>query len=203
MNNSQIYVPSDEDHLFDGIYKTSIPGLLFIKVVPHIDDRGFFSELVRLPELNSLIDEPFNIAQLNLAKSKTNVARGFHKEEWAKLVMVLTGECLAVMVDVRPESPTFGHHVKFHFGENSTTPLGAIYIPNGMANGYLTINGPLNYFYCFNALYKNRNKSFDMSLSLFDPDLNIDWPIPRDQFILSHRDTTASSLRELFPEKFK
>lgn len=200
LNN--IYQPQPEQHIVDGIYKTSLNDVLFIEANKHVDERGFFAELVRLPELNQIIAEPFLIAQLNLAHSVTHVARGFHKEEWSKLIMVLSGECLSVLVDVRPDSSTFGQHIKFHFGDNGQTPAGAVYLPKGMGNGYLVMAGPLNYFYCFNALYKDRNKNGDLSLSLFDPDLNIDWPIPKDQMQVSDRDKNSSTLRQLFPAKF-
>lgn len=202
MTLTNVYQPTPDQHIVDGIYKTNLNDVLFIEANKHDDERGFFAELVRLPELNQVIAQPFQIAQLNLAHSVTNVARGFHKEEWAKLVMVLTGECLSVLVDVRPESSTFGQYVKFHFGDQGQTPPGAIYLPQGMGNGYLAITGPVNYFYCFNALYKDRNKAGDLSLSLFDPDLKIDWPIPQDQMLLSERDRNSSTLRQLFPEKF-
>ncbi len=202
MNLTDIYKPSPATHLVDGIYQTNLTDVLFIEANKHTDERGFFAELVRLPELNQVIAEPFHIEQLNLARSVTHVARGFHRENWAKLIMVLTGECLSVIVDIRPESPTFGQHLKLHFGDSGQTPAGAIYLPRGMGNGYLALSGPVNYFYCFNALYKNRDTSGDMSLSLFDPDVAVTWPIPREQMLLSDRDKSASTLRQLFPDKF-
>lgn len=202
MNLNQIYQPDSSLHLVDGIYKTHLSDVLFIEANKHVDERGFFAELVRLPELNQVITQPFHIEQLNLAQSMTHVARGFHRENWAKLIMVLTGECLSVIVDIRPQSPTFGQHLKLHFGDHGQTPPGAIYLPPGMGNGYLALAGPVNYFYCFNALYKNRDTSGDMSLSLFDPDVAVEWPIPHEQMRLSQRDQSASTLRQLFPDKF-
>jgi dTDP-4-dehydrorhamnose 3,5-epimerase-like enzyme len=51
-------------------------------------------------------------------------------------------------------------------------------------------------------LYKDRDPAGDQAISLFDPDLNIAWPTPKEEMVISERDRQAVTLREKFPQKF-
>ena len=58
------------------------------------------------------------------------------------------------------------------------------------------------YSYAVDKLYKDRDKSGDVAISLFDPDLGVDWPIDKKNIVVSQRDINTISLREKYPEKF-
>ena len=58
------------------------------------------------------------------------------------------------------------------------------------------------YSYAVDKLYKDRNTDNDIAISLFDPDLGVEWPIDKEQMIISQRDIDTISLREKFPQKF-
>lgn len=184
------------------VYKTDIPGLYFIEHKTFEDERGFYSELYRIPEIDALNSLQFAVKQVNLSLSHTNVIRGFHAENWNKLITVFTGEAYCVLVDVRPESPSFGRSELFTLGDSKSSLKGSLFVRAGIANSLLVLSGPANYFYCVDQLYAERDTSNDVAISLFDPDLNIDWPIPREQMIMSERDKNSISLKEKFPEKF-
>lgn len=184
------------------LYETEIPGLLFFQHKRFDDDRGFYAELSRVPEIDVVNNEFFKIKQVNLALSNTNVIRGFHAEGWNKLVSVVTGEAYCVLVDTRPESPSFGNSQLFILGDSKNSLPGSLYIPAGIANSLFVVNGPVNYLYCVDQLYAERDPSNDVAISLFDPDLNITWPVERNKMTISDRDKNAVSLREKFPEKF-
>ena len=194
----QTFEATPQSDLGNGIHPTALPGVFFISQLPLTDERGFYSEIARIPELNPHLEKPFIVAQTNLSASKTNVIRGFHAENWNKLITPLTGKCLSVLADIRPESPAFGQVLAFNF---SPLQMGSIYVPAGVANSFLVLEGDVNYHYLTDALYKDRDKSGDVSLNLFDPDLGVEWPIPRDQMVISTRDTQTKSLKELFPQK--
>lgn len=177
------------------IQKTSIDGLLYLDYDFHGDDRGFFAEIVLLPDLNQFLNTPFTPKQYNLARSQQNVARGFHAEPWNKLVTVISGTAQCVIADIRPGSSTYKQTETFVLGDQGKR--GCLYIPVGLANAYCVTQGPMNYFYMVDALYRDRDKSGDKAISLFDPELAINWPIPQDQMILSARDKDAVSLQNL------
>ncbi len=206
MLNIPLYQPTETDHLADGIFKTSLPGLLFIQSQKHTDKRGYFSEVARLPELNTVLDKPFKPVQINHAKNRKNVIKGFHAEGWNKLVTVPNGVAFSVLLDVRKDSPTFGKWQAFLLGDDAEFPnalYGALYIPRGVANSVLVMTETLNYFYFFDKLYKDRDPKKDVAINLFDPTLNIPWPVEKDKLIISERDQKAVNLNDLYDVEFK
>ena len=196
------YSPSEAYKISPSVYRTNLTGLLYLPFTRYEDNRGFFAEISRIPEFEAVTGQPFVVKQVNQAQSNTNVVRGFHAEDWNKLVMVATGKCFCALVDVRPESSTFGQAETLVLGEGEGTLTGALYIPKGFANSVCVLAGPVNYIYCVDALYSQRDPKNDVAISLFDPDINLDWPIPREQMIYSQRDTDSQTLRQRFPEKF-
>lgn len=176
------------------IQPTSISGLWYLNYDFHGDNRGFFAEVALLPDLNSQLPTPFVPQQFNLARSAQNVARGFHAEPWNKLITVVSGTSQCVIADIRPDSPTYKQTESFVLGDDGQR--GCLFISRGLANGYCVVNGPMNYFYAVDALYRDRNTSGDTAISLFDPDLNVTWSIPKENMILSDRDQNAVFLRD-------
>lgn len=198
----QTYQPETNLKIAEDIYKTKIDGLFFLPHHTYPDNRGFYSEVSRIPEVESVIGQKFVTKQVNHSRSNTNVVRGFHAEAWNKLITVASGKVLSVLVDIRPDSPTFGQTEKFILGSDEEALNGAIFVTQGIANGFMVLEGPADYIYLVDALYAERDKSGDKAINLFDQDINVEWPIPREQMIFSDRDANSISLRELFPDRF-
>lgn len=198
----QTYQPEKDLKIAEDIYKTKIDGLYFIPHHSYPDGRGFYSEVARIPEVEAVTGEQFVAKQINHSRSKTNVVRGFHAEAWNKLITVACGKVLSVLVDIRPESPTFGQTEQFLLGSDDESLQGAIYVTKGIANGFLVLEGPADYLYVVDALYAERDTNGDRAINLFDQDINVQWPIAKDKMIYSERDAQSISLRELFPDKF-
>lgn len=197
------YQPKKASEAGQGFLQTPFAGMYYLPLKVFKDERGYFTETGRVPEIEKLVDHEFKIAQLNLSLSKTNVARGFHAEGWNKLVTVTTGVAMCAWVDIRPESETFGQVFSMKMGDGQEAHFGSVYIPQGIANSFLVIEGPMLYSYAVDRLYKDRDQSGDAAISLFDPDLGMNWPIDEDQIIISQRDVDSISLKEKFPKKFK
>ncbi len=205
MNTQQIpstYLPTDANKVQEGVYKTTINGVLYIDRPIYKDERGFFSEVVKIPELEAIIGQPFQVKQVNHARSEQNVLRGIHAEGWNKFVFVLTGLCFAAIVDVRPDSETFGKKEYFLLGSGENALTGCLFLPSGMGNSVCVLKGPVDYLYLVDRLYQDRDKSGDVAITLFDTDLNIPWPVAKEDMVISERDTNAITLREKSPEKF-
>lgn len=180
------------------VEECSIKGLFLIERDPSVDERGFFREIYRKSSLEA-IGINFDPIQANHSLSETGVIRAIHGEKWNKLVYPLTGKMFAAIVDLRPESATFGKHEDFIFdntGEN--LPNKALFIPNGLGNSICAIKGPVNYIYVVDA-YWTKDSSY--SINPFDSDLNIAWPVTNP--VISEKDQASPSLRQLFPDKFK
>lgn len=202
MDFKNVYIPESKLLLAKGYFKTRIDGLIYCEHSKNIDARGYFSEVGKIPGLNDLIPEPFEIKQISHAQSNKNVARGFHAENWAKYVQVVSGKCFSAIADVRPESNTFLNVEIFILGEGQDALDGSLYIPPRLGNSMCVLEGPVNYIYFFNMLYSDRDISGDVAISLFDRDLNVDWPIPSSDMIISKRDAQALFLRDKFPDSF-
>jgi len=199
---SQLYQPIKAKQLTENIYKTKIKGLFYIKRNSFSDNRGFFAELAHLPQIETVIKNPFVIKQINHSQSITNVIRGLHAEDWNKLTFITTGLAFCALVDINPQSETFAQTETFRLGFADNALTGSLFVTSGIANSICVLKGPVEYTYCVDKLYKDRDKKGDQPISLFDPDLNISWPIPKQQMIISQRDKNAVNLRQLFPEKF-
>jgi len=180
----------------NGIYKTTIDGLYYIDRLKHEDDRGYFSEVARIPELEALTGNHFVVKQINHARSSLYVARGIHAEGWNKYIFITRGSCFCALADLRKDSPTFKKVETFQMGVAGLN--GSLFVPIGVGNSYVVTEGPMDYVYFVDRLYKDRDKSGDAAISLFDPDLNIDWPIAKEKMIFSERDKNCINISSYF-----
>jgi dTDP-4-dehydrorhamnose 3,5-epimerase len=190
------FLPENEQQLPSGLFSTPFAGMYFLPFQSAADERGFYAELFRLPELNSELKESFGIQQVNLSYSLTHVIRGFHAENWRKLITILTGTAFCAFADFRQNSDTFGQVFTALVGESGIK--GSFFLPAGIGNSFCVTQGPVNYVYAVDQLYKSRDTNGDVAVSLFDPDLQVPWPISREEMILSQRDRAAITFKERF-----
>ena len=197
-----MFLPNPDLEIKPGVYKTKIEGLYYLSYNFTADERGFFAEVGHAHKIEAVAGQPFKIAQVNHSRSNLNVVRGLHAEGWNKLTTVINGLAFSALADVRPESPTFGQVEAFELGPDNGGLKGSLYISEGIANSVCVLKAPVDYIYCVDKLYQDRDPRGDQAISLFDPDLAIAWPIKREQMIISTRDKDAVMLRQKFPQKF-
>jgi dTDP-4-dehydrorhamnose 3,5-epimerase len=198
MNNNNFYQASKNQELEKNIFSTSIDGLYYIKYPKFIDDRGFFSQVLEPKLITQKINPDFQIKQVNLSVSKTKVIRGMHAEGWNKLITVASGHALCVLADIRQDSSTYKKIEYFDFQAKENSNWGeALYISAKIANSICAVEGPVYYLYGVDQLYEDRNPADDKAISVFDPDLNIQWPFPKEELIISQRDLDSITLKEL------
>lgn len=184
----------------EGVFETGIKGLWYIERKQFDDERGFFAEIAYIDKIEKLIGQKLVIKQVNYSRSLDRVVRGMHAEEWKKLITVTCGLAFCALADIRPNSKTFGKVVNFKLGEGGLA--GSLFVEEGIANSFCVIKGPVDYVYCVDRQYSARDPKGDVAISLFDPDLAIDWPLKEEEMILSERDKNSVSLRQRFPDKF-
>jgi len=182
------------------ITKTSIPGVVIIKRPIFSDNRGFFHEIFRANELSEVTGIDFKPVQWSHAMSKPKVIRAIHTENWNKLIYPVTGVLFAPIVDVRPDSETFGKIEEITIDNTKKdTERGAVFLPAGIGNS-VCVKGTkdLHYIYLVDEYWDDAKAA---GFAWDDPDININWPI-KDP-IISERDRKNPTLREKYPEKFK
>jgi len=109
----------------------------------------------------------------------------------AKLVRVVTGAIYDVAVDVRRNSPTFGHWVGTELSENNHRMM---WIPVGFAHGFLSLTDETQLVYKCTDFYASQ---YERTIMWNDPDLAISWPIPAgERPIISGKDSAGSPLKE-------
>ncbi|MBD3768963.1 MAG: dTDP-4-dehydrorhamnose 3,5-epimerase [Rhodobacterales bacterium] len=175
---------------FDGL-----EGVILIHPVRIEDERGFFAETFRQSEFaDNGINCQFVQANHSLSRPKGTL-RGLHFQkapyEQAKLVRCTSGRILDVVVDIRPQSPTFGHHVSVELSAQTGDQL---FVPAGFAHGFCTLESDTEIIYSVSQYY---TPEADSGLAFDDPDLGIEWPFPASEMTLSDRDRMWPGLSAL------
>lgn len=174
------------------IIQTEIKDLVIIEPNVFYDQRGYFSESYKESNYKEAgIIESF--LQDNLSKSEKNVLRGLHFQEppfaQAKLIQVIQGAVLDVVVDIRKNSKTYGHHFKIELNAENKLQL---FVPSGFAHGFLTLEDNTIFSY---KCSKEYNKESEGSIYWKDADLNIDWGVSNP--IVSEKDNIAKTFNNL------
>lgn len=164
---------------------THIKGLKIFEPKVWGDDRGYFYEAFNANVFKEAgIDCEF--VQDNQARSTYGVLRGLHYQlppfAQAKLVRVIEGEVLDVVVDIRPDSATYGEHYTILLSAENKRQL---FVPRGFAHGYVVLSPTAEFFYKCDNFY---NKESEGGLLWSDPGLAIDWKIEAKDAILSEKD---------------
>lgn len=161
-------------------------------VVPRAfgDDRGFFMEVYRKDQFESL-GLPGDFVQWNHSRSVRGVVRGLHFQ-WhppmAKYMRVTAGDAMLVAVDVRRGSPTLGQ--SFTLAASAENRL-ALFGEAGFARGFAVTSDAAEIEYLCTAIY---NPAGEGGIRWDDPALGIEWPVLDP--ILSPKDAAAPSLAE-------
>jgi dTDP-4-dehydrorhamnose 3,5-epimerase len=166
--------------------KTSISGAYIIERQPVSDLRGDFARVFCVEEFKSKGLE-YNMVQSNISTTKKQgTIRGMHYQvegsEEDKLVMCVKGIILDVILDARRTSATFGKHIKVELSEDNNRML---YVPKGVAHGYLTLQDNCTVFYQVSSFY---NRDRERGIRWNDHFFNIDWPV--DKPIISDKDSS-------------
>ena len=161
-----------------------IAGAWLIDITPVTDARGFFA-MTWLPR--ELSDRGMNpaLAQCNLAFNHTRgTLRGMHFQKaphaQAKIVRATRGALLDVIVDLREDSPTFK---KWDAVELTADNRRMLYMPEGIAHGYLTLTDGTEAYYHASSPWV---KEAESGVRWDDPAFAIEWPFP--PMVMSERD---------------
>lgn len=168
------------------LLESNIEGVFELCSEPHKDHRGFFKTSIDTYELRrhglGLFDQ---FAQVNMAHNiGWGTLRGLHwtayPNDQAKLVTCTQGMVYDVVLDVRPGSPTYGKWDAYYLSASNTRWL---YVPPGIAHGYLTLEQRTTVLYMVDKPYvaeAARGIRYD------DPQFKIAWPL--DVRVISEAD---------------
>ena len=173
--------------------KSNIDEVVIIEPQIHSDSRGYFFESFNQKEFEEKVCKT-TFVQDNESKSSFGGLRGLHFQKppfaQSKLVRVVKGAVLDVAVDIRTGSPTFGQHVSIELTEDNHRQF---FIPRGFAHGFSVLSEEVIFQYKCDNLYAPQ---YEGAIAWDDPDLGIDWHIPKDKMLLSEKDKIHPRLKE-------
>jgi dTDP-4-dehydrorhamnose 3,5-epimerase len=171
--------------------ESKIKGLF--EIIPRVfhDERGYFFETFSDKLFRANVAD-VTFVQDNQSFSTKGVLRGLHLQKppfaQGKLVRVISGSVIDVAVDIRPNSPTFGQYEAFLL---SAEKQNMVYIPEGFAHGFATIEDAIFTYKCTNFY----DKASEAGIIFNDPELNINWGIENP--LVSEKDLELPTLKEL------
>ncbi len=171
--------------------ETRLKGAHIIDIERRCDDRGFFGRSFCQNEFASH-GLKTAVAQCNVSfNTKKGTLRGMHFQlpprAEAKLVRCTRGAIYDVIIDLRPESPTYCEWISVELTADNCRML---YIPEGWAHGFQTLENDSEVFYQMFEFYapdQARGVRWD------DPAFGITWPIPNP--VISEKDRTYEFLK--------
>ncbi len=163
---------------------TSLAGAYVIEGERLEDERGFFARSFcrREFEAQGLVPD---LVQCNISfNRRRGTLRGLHYQaaphEEPKLVRCTLGRVHDVTVDLRPESETFKKHLAVTLSSENRTML---YVPAGLAHGFLTLEDDSEVFYQMAQFY---HPTSARGVRWDDPAFGIEWPA--EPTVISERD---------------
>ena len=176
--------------------ETRLAGAFVIDLERREDPRGYFARTFCRHEFAEH-GLKTSIAQANVAFNREKgTLRGMHlqfppKAE-TKLVRATRGAVVDIIVDLRPESPTFLEHVSVELSEDNAR---ALYVPERFAHGYQVLLDDTYTSYSVGEFYTPNSEG---GLMYDDPRLGLQWPLPVT--VISDKDQKFRSLEEIEPE---
>ncbi len=171
--------------------ETELPGAFLIEPERLEDERGFFARTYDSTEFEARGLNP-SIAQCNVSfNRRRGTLRGMHYQQApfaeAKLVRCTRGVIHDVIIDLRPSSPSFRGHYGVRLDAESRRML---YVPEGFAHGYLTLEDDTEIAYQVSALYSAPHGA---GVRYDDPAFGIVWP--GSVLVIAERDRTYPDFR--------
>ncbi len=180
------------------VVQMPIPGVLKLQPRRFDDHRGRFCETWnRRAFAQSGIDTDF--VQDNWSVSRcANTIRGLHLQigdaAQAKLVRPVRRSIIDVVVDLRPDSPTYGKWLSIPLDTGQGDQL---FVPAGLAHGFRTLDSGTEIQYKVSSYYA---PDAERGIHWKDADLAIDWGVHEDDAMLSERDEQLTDFRTLLRE---
>lgn len=174
------------------VIPTKLDGVCVIEPRVFGDDRGFFMESWNEDAFASAgLDLRF--VQDNHSRSQKGVLRGLHFQNpgpQGKLVRVVRGAVFDVAVDLRQSSQTFGQWTGVELSAANNRML---YVPEGFAHGFLTLEDGTDFLYKCTAPYV---PDAEHSIRWDDPAIGIEWPLDGITPSLSEKDARGIALAD-------
>jgi dTDP-4-dehydrorhamnose 3,5-epimerase len=165
----------------------AIDHAFLVRIEPNADARGFFARTFCTREF-AAAGLPAEVMQASVSyNARRGTVRGMHFQ-WppsreGKLVRCVRGGLFDVLIDLRPDSPTYLRHTAVTLDENNRD---AVYIPPGIAHGFQTLADATEVLYQMTDSYA---PELAAGVRWNDPHFGIEWPIT-GEVVIAQRDAS-------------
>ena len=156
--------------------ETKLSGAYIVDLSPHADERGFFARTFDAKLFEEHGINPV-IAQANLSYNRhKGTLRGMHMQVdpalESKFIRCVRGALYDVIVDMRPDSPTYLEHIGVELTAENRR---ALFVPVNFAHGFQTLADETDAFYEVGQFY---TPGTERGFRHDDPAFGIEWPLP-------------------------
>lgn len=158
------------------------------------DERGFFREWFKIDSVNEVVGSNFNVQQANISSSVKGTLRGIHysltEKGQAKWVTCISGLIKDVIVDIRPNSKTFGKWIEVELSETSGN---SILIGQGLGHGFVSLAQESIVAYLVSSPF---SPTEEYEINPLDLAIGINWGLSSKELKISNKDKNAPTLEE-------
>jgi len=158
------------------------------------DNRGFFREWFKTEDIQKIIHRDFIVEQANISSSTKGSLRGIHysltAKGQAKWVTCVSGLIKDVIVDIRPNSKTFGKWIEV---ELSGASGNAVLIGEGLGHGFISLADISTVAYLVSSPF---SPTEEFEINPLDSSIGINWGLPISKLKISDNDRNAPTLEE-------
>jgi len=162
------------------------------------DDRGYFREWFKSQDLKSVTGRDFGIEQANISLSSRGTLRGIHysiaPRGQAKWITCVTGSIKDVIVDIRPDSKSFGQWIEVELSGDSGK---AVVISEGLGHGFLALEDNTAVAYLVSTPFSPTD---EFEINPLDEKIGINWGMKVSELKISDKDKSAPTLAERLAE---
>ena len=163
------------------------------------DERGFFREWFKSEDIEKATGKSFGIEQANISVSSKGTLRGIHysiaPRGQAKWVTCVAGSIKDVIVDIRPESKTFGKWVEVELKGDSGK---AVLISEGLGHGFLALEDNTTVAYLVSTPF---SPTYEYEINPLDERIGITWGMGNQDLRISEKDLRAPSLEFMLDQR--
>ena len=158
------------------------------------DDRGFFREWFKSEVIKSATGRDFGIEQANISLSSAGTLRGIHysiaPRGQAKWITCVAGSIKDVIVDIRPESQTFGIWIEVELSGSSGK---AVFISEGLGHGFMALEDNTAVAYLVSTPF---SPTHEFEINPLDEKIGINWGMDLGVLKIAEKDKKAPTLAE-------
>jgi dTDP-4-dehydrorhamnose 3,5-epimerase len=189
-----LFLRSRRDNKYMELTPLGIQGVWLAESPLWNDERGFFREWFKSEDIKNATGRDFGIEQANISLSSAGTLRGIHysvaPRGQAKCITCVAGSIKDVIVDIRPDSESFGKWIEVELKGDSGKVL---IVSESLGHGFLAQEDNTIIAYLVSTPFSPID---EFGINPLDEKIGIDWGLELSELKISEKDKSAPTLAE-------